>query len=100
MRGGKNMSARFLTRTPLLTDGREEILKGILQPKDVHEQYGIRFYTPMFDDFTCETKIKAKMYLYKPSTGSKSQSLDFYFCPNKRKSELLIHRIIVLQLFL
>lgn len=72
--------------------GNEDVLKGIMQPKDVHEQYGIRVLTPMFDDFNQESKVKAKMYLYKPSTNSQSRPIDFYFCPNSCTNQKMMER--------
>ena len=38
--------------------GKDVTIKGYFQPKNVHEQFAIKFYTPPFPDARITTKVK------------------------------------------
>jgi len=62
-------------------------------PSEVHEQYGIKFISPVCKN-SKNTQVKAKLYLSKPSDGSISPSIDFHFVPKtfpilKKKTDSL-----------
>merc|ERR1711976_283946 len=64
--------------------GKDVTIKGYFQPKNVHEQFAIKFYTPPFPDARITTKVKAQMFLFKPSNGSRSQPVNFNFYPDRK----------------
>ena len=45
--------------------GKEVMLKGYFQPKNVHEQFAIKFYTPRFPDVRITSKVKVILFINK-----------------------------------
>jgi len=54
---------------------------------EVHEQYGIKFTSPSYP-CSKNVRVKAKLFLVKPSDGTISPSIDFYFMPKKSSSKM------------
>lgn len=53
---------------------------------EVHEQYGIKFTSPKcsfsIDNTRVQARVQCKLFLLKPSDGTISPSIDFYFVPS------------------
>merc|ERR1711892_307175 len=59
---------------------------GDFNAADVHKQYAISLKTPRFEHQDIQESRKVLMELVKPSDGSSSDPLDFYFVPNERSA--------------
>lgn len=62
-------------------NGQQQLLKGHFTPNDVHHQYGISFTTPPFPNQKITQRVKAEMFLYKPTNQDESIPREFYFVP-------------------
>jgi len=55
--------------------------KAPFKPSDVHEQCGIKFFTPPFPDQGIENEVLTQLCLYKPSDFTQSEPVNFYYYP-------------------
>jgi len=65
-------------------NGMPGILEKHVGASDIHKQCAVSFSTPIFPDQKITQEVQAKIYLFRPSDGAKSEQEVFYFQPNKQ----------------
>jgi len=67
-------------------NGITEVLEKGIGASEVHKQCAISFEVPIFTDHNITQEVQAKIYLFRPSDGEKSNEENFRFVPNKQST--------------